>query len=473
MRPVLILLLALAASPSTAQPQYPVLFVHGLGSNDWTWHDAVVAFESEGWGPAYSMHFDLNATTSTLYSDDVRRTALVSFWDFPDLTPDGSVRAREADSFGLPRQVAPVAVDSEPADARAGASRLFVVNFENWHDASTNLMYVHEVRGAWGESDSYCSAVTKQAWALSKMIDAVVAATGAPRVILVGHSLGGLAIREYLQRTGAPAYRTPHGVAAVVMYGTPHLGAQPAGWPGGIYACGSLGGNEAFRDLYLDSNGGVSSVFLYSGSETWATGWHNGDVDTDGTSDDWIVGLDVAGVVGGVVRARDNPAVPLPLDVSYTYVRSTGDWVVPYDAQFLSQVDTDGVLRFAPLGVARGYTTDVGHTGQTRDVAVLREAILSATWTASEAVPGIEARAVEVSPNPTAGLAVATVTVPASGRARVVILDVLGREVDSYDLAGAPSTQASIQIDAQRWPAGVYVVRVDGQAGSARLTVAR
>lgn len=468
----LLLLFTLLSGVAWGQPQYPVIFVHGLGANDWTWDDAVVAFENEGWGPAYSMHFDLNASTSTLYSDDVHRTSLVSFWDFPDLTPGASVRAREADSLGLPRQVVPVAEASEVPDARAGASRLFLANFENWYDASTNLIYVHEVRGAWGESDSHCAAVAKQAWALSKMIDAVTAATGAPRVILVGHSLGGIAIREYLQRTGAPAYRAPHGVAAVVTYGTPHLGAQPAGWIGGVYSCGSLGGDEAFRDLSIDPDG-PDSVLLYSGTEASATGWHNRDVDTDGNDGDWLVGLNVGVVVDGVYRAWDNPAAPLPRDVSYTYLRSTGDWIVPYESQFLSRVDVDGVARFAPLGIARGYTTDVGHTSQTRDVATIRDAVMSATWTAGEAGPGTGPVDLTVTPNPTAGLTVATVTLPSSGRARVMVVDVLGRGVGTYDSVGLPSSRSAVQIDARRWPSGVYVVRVEGRPGSTLLTVTR
>ena len=470
-------LLALLSSSARAQPQYPVIFVHGIGSSDWTWREAVIAFENEGWGPAYSMHFDLNASTGTRYSGDVRRTGLLPFWQFPDLDPLGSARAADADSLGLVRQSAPVETSESggtppEGDASAGSSRLFLANFENWYDASTNLVYIHEVRGAWGQSDSNCSAVAKQAWALSQMIDAVLAATGAPRVILVGHSLGGLAIREYLQRTGAPPYRTPHGVAAVVTYGTPHLGAVPAGWSGGIYACGSLGGDEAFRDLYLDPNG-PDSPLLYGGAESSGTGWHNLDIDTDGTEDDWMVGLNAGSSVGGVSRARDNPAVPLPRDVSYTYLRSTGDWIVPYDAQFLSQTDSDGVLRPAPLGVARGITTGVGHTSQTGDVATLRNAILSATWTSGEAGPSPSGAHLSVAPNPTSGLSVATVSLPASGAARLVVHDVLGREIAAYNVSGIPSSDANVTIRADGWPAGMYVVRIEGQTGATLLTVTK
>ena len=57
---------------------------------------------------------------------------------------------------------------------------------------------------------------------LAHRIDAVLAETGAARLILVGHSMGGLVIRAYLRRHGADK------VSRVVTLGTPYGGSELA-----------------------------------------------------------------------------------------------------------------------------------------------------------------------------------------------------------------------------------------------------
>ncbi|HRL76689.1 MAG TPA: alpha/beta fold hydrolase [Candidatus Accumulibacter phosphatis] len=57
---------------------------------------------------------------------------------------------------------------------------------------------------------------------LARRIDAVLAQTGADRLLLVGHSMGGLVARRYLQRCGSAR------VARLVTLGTPHQGSQLA-----------------------------------------------------------------------------------------------------------------------------------------------------------------------------------------------------------------------------------------------------
>jgi triacylglycerol esterase/lipase EstA (alpha/beta hydrolase family) len=53
-------------------------------------------------------------------------------------------------------------------------------------------------------------------------VDGILAATGARRVIIVGHSMGGLVARAYLRRHGSDR------VARVVTIGTPHAGSVHA-----------------------------------------------------------------------------------------------------------------------------------------------------------------------------------------------------------------------------------------------------
>ena len=53
-------------------------------------------------------------------------------------------------------------------------------------------------------------------------VDAVLAATGATRLVLVGHSMGGLVARAYLRRHGSAR------VARLITLGTPHAGSELA-----------------------------------------------------------------------------------------------------------------------------------------------------------------------------------------------------------------------------------------------------
>ena len=57
---------------------------------------------------------------------------------------------------------------------------------------------------------------------LARRIDAVLGETGAEKLILVGHSMGGLVARAYLQRFGGAR------VAGLVTLGTPHQGSRLA-----------------------------------------------------------------------------------------------------------------------------------------------------------------------------------------------------------------------------------------------------
>lgn len=57
---------------------------------------------------------------------------------------------------------------------------------------------------------------------LAQRIDAVLAETGAARLILVGHSMGGLVVRAYLRRSGAEK------ISRVVTLGTPYGGSELA-----------------------------------------------------------------------------------------------------------------------------------------------------------------------------------------------------------------------------------------------------
>ena len=80
---------------------------------------------------------------------------------------------------------------------------------DGWPVATLNLEPIYT------SIESYVDAVAQR-------VDQVLAATGAPQVILVGHSMGGLVARAYLRRHGAGK------VLRLVTLGTPHGGSELA-----------------------------------------------------------------------------------------------------------------------------------------------------------------------------------------------------------------------------------------------------
>jgi triacylglycerol lipase len=67
------------------------------------------------------------------------------------------------------------------------------------------------------------SDVRSAAGELAQQVERICAATGAPQVHVVGHSLGGLLARYYVQRLGGDAW-----VHTLVTLGTPHQGTMTA-----------------------------------------------------------------------------------------------------------------------------------------------------------------------------------------------------------------------------------------------------
>ena len=150
------------------------------------------------------------------------------------------------------------------------------------------------------------SAITKQGEAVGFAIQQVLSRTGADKIILMGHSMGGLAIREYLQNPIHWHYSTHH-VAKLVTNATPHGGSDS----GTILNTAFLGydqRSEAVRDLrtsypktliYNQHNG----VYLFGGDETLdyihkdaasnflGLTYRNLDVNCNGQEGDHILGL--------------------------------------------------------------------------------------------------------------------------------------------------------------------------------------
>jgi triacylglycerol lipase len=171
---VTMLVAFLWAAPAMAT-QLPVLFIHGFCSSADTWNDTI---------PQLS---------TTRYGNEVPRVYEA---------PGGKAAVRDTITL---------------------ASKTFRIDFS-------------DLNGGFGLVPVANVPTTRKAGELKVIIDAMKAFTGAPKVILVGHSLGGLAARAYIQglgrdRNGATiAYGRD--VAALIMIDTPNQGSNLANLSG-------------------------------------------------------------------------------------------------------------------------------------------------------------------------------------------------------------------------------------------------
>ena len=383
MRPLALLAALLVAAPALAQPAgdcpYPILFLHGYTGSQVSWepftgHPAVAAI----WGPrADVFHAVLNA-----YEDEERIAG-----------PDGVLDTPDDDVL--------VQFVNETNALAPGC--LYADNFENWwnEDPANPRIEVNGDGSPGGslasESDSNEEAAWKQGYALGRMIARVLEANpGKDKVVLVGHSMGGLTAREYLQRrdTGGrpmwwvdPDDPAGHHVAKLLTVGTPHRGSNFFGNPFRVDTTrDDLPdiNSSAVRDLrysyfclFCDSPG----PYLFGGHEGNGFGWHTDDVNCDGDENDVVAGIDIDGRAQGFAKpwdgTTDNPALPLPRDVRYTWLTSDNgggdDDIVDLARQWLydaaGPVPSDGV----PYRLADTLLTDVFHLDEQEDTdAVIR-----------------------------------------------------------------------------------------------------
>ena len=360
---VFLLLLPTFILPQTTQYPYPIIFVHGISGSEETFIETMQYFESNfGWGPINVYDVVLNADdddgSSVLNADvkwddfyfngDLIKVGRRNYNPDPDLCIDGWV-------------------DNN--------SRLYAINFME-----------ERIRGAYGLLNDHFdhsneAAIYKQAAALRQIIIEVLNFTGAEKVILVGHSMGGLAIREYLQRTntGLPGgehtwwidqSESGHKVAKVVTIGTPHYGFDR------IYSPLKMSGNiesnvfpphfgsEAMRDMSIEVENfwtqNFNAPYLFSGSESDVyqnvlsnINFFNKDINCDGTDTNYIVGLNTSNIQP--INKSDNPSIPLPPKIDYTWIvghdaSGLDDGVVTTSRQFLENKG-DSIKAFINVGI--------------------------------------------------------------------------------------------------------------------------
>ncbi len=254
---------------------YPIIFIHGYNGNNTTW-DTLITFMQNTYGYSYGgkmdfcLNYDSSNTTAELFAD---------FHDFTEETGH--------------------TLDSLPCD-------MYTINFENNPDGSYpyNPSFLSNQAGAF-----------KQGYAVKKAIEHVLSITGKDKVMLVCHSMGGLAARVYLQEPNWNQADNKKHVSKLCTIGTPHGGSDfGSGLPFGLNYLYAINEgydlrSEAIRDLRtnyfysyyypFEAFSTAPGVLLFGGLEeldymndqsfftpipTIPISFYNADVDCDGNA---------------------------------------------------------------------------------------------------------------------------------------------------------------------------------------------
>jgi pimeloyl-ACP methyl ester carboxylesterase len=350
---------------------YPIIFVHGLADYENAFAGSMEYLrDHDNLGEINVFDIVLNAdddTESSIMSEDVK-------WE--DFTYDG-------EEINIGRRNYSDDIDEYVHEWTD--SNLFAINFQE-----------ESIDGANGFFNDYFdqsneAAIFKQGFALNKMIQEVLDYTGAEKVILVGHSMGGMCIREYLQRTDEndihvnwidPTTEDGHKVARVVTFGTPHLGSNTSLDPTKSQIPDEFGNSEANRDLLYEYNSYTfcddypQGIYMFGGNEHCIASedgffgnstFDNVDINCNGSQTDDIVGINES-----PESFSYNPEMPLPTNIKYTYITSIwigwnigliGDGAVAIERQWLHDQNDNPV----PLGITDTLLTDVFHTNEGND----------------------------------------------------------------------------------------------------------
>lgn len=300
-----ILLIAFSFSNAIAQKlPYPIIFIHGLNSNDKTWNDMKNALISNynlvnGGNLNVSLNYDNNLATS---NKNIYPTVGADIAFFSDLST-------------------------------ISVGDFYSVNFDI---NNSGQLYPSESSNSFIDVLSNESAITKQGAALRYIIQLVLLKTNRDKVILFGHSMGGLCAREYLQNpTNWTEPNINHHIAKLITTGTPHKGSDAIG--GQIFGVDLR--SEAMRDLKSTySNSGANGVYLFGGNELnsimndTSNNYYNIDVNCDGLSN------------GGVIVGLNQKAPQYNLDYSCiigTGALGLGDIAVNTDSANINNVYTN------------------------------------------------------------------------------------------------------------------------------------
>ncbi len=241
---------------------YPVLFVHGLGMKAESWNtltDSMDVYYGTNFGGRFDfcLNYDGSDSHSNLY-----------FW--PTANADMTLFSGTW----------------VPGD-------YYYLNFDVGDDGSYNpINWGHDVK-------SRMSAAFKQGKAVSEAVRRILQITGKDKVILVAFSMGGLALRQYIQNPSLWQADGKHHIAKIVTAGSPLGGSNASLSEFGDWIMSVDDRSEGSRDVKRSySISGDSAVFVYGGWETYSvidnmmlSDYYNVDVNCNGQEGDYVVGL--------------------------------------------------------------------------------------------------------------------------------------------------------------------------------------
>jgi len=285
----------------TPKTPFPIIFIHGLKGSDQTWNTIKNYFESNyNWINGGRMDFCLNYD-GDLSTSDISNTATIN--DYHDF-------------FNT----------IKPGD-------FYIINFkiDNYGHSDTSQYYT--------DIESNQSAIVKQGKAVQDAIKHVLETTHKDKVILVGHSMGGLAAREYLQNPNIWQADGQHHVAKLCTIGTPNGGSNASFGTSSI-VFDNFGApdeqSEAVRDLRysyiynifdpitlnnIPINNGQGR-YLFGGNESlnWIgsllSPFYNMDINCNG-----IIGDQIYGINDTINHFK------LPLNISYSSLIGNGSLI--------------------------------------------------------------------------------------------------------------------------------------------------
>jgi len=251
---------------ATQNLPYPIIFIHGLDSQGWVWND--LGTQLINYGLSYGGRIDF-----CLNDDGDNTTSNKNLWT----SANNNIPAAD------------IALYTD-YNTNLSVADFYVLNFNidnygrfPWDSGFTDVL-------------SNEAAIAKQGVALKYAIQIVLQKTGKDKVILMGHSMGGLASREYIQNSSNWQPDGAHHVAKLVTTGTPHGGFT------GVNLSPTIDSkSEAYRDLkksYVVSSS--NGVYLFGGYENYPTmnnnylyNFYNVDVNCNGIDGDnsYIIGL--------------------------------------------------------------------------------------------------------------------------------------------------------------------------------------
>jgi gliding motility-associated-like protein len=316
-------------SPSPVYQQhlpYPIIFIHGLHGDSASWNELTDTLTTN-YGMSYGgmMNFCLNQDGIIYKSNAIN--------DYKDWTNESNLKSAD----------------------------FYTINFSvDQYGNSVNPD---------NQIQSNQSGAVKQGLAIRDAIKHVLKITQSQKVILVGHSMGGLAAREYLENTNNWQIDGNHHVAKYLSIGTPHGGSSATGFVIGDILAKLVGFNfdeqsEAIRDLrnyYAVTS--QPGVYLFGGFETYSVmknsfiwDYYNLDVNCDGGKSNYVTGLNNK---------------PLPTDVKYTNVigngstfsliSSSGDGVVSLTSQSLNNYYNYNIKNKSDTFVCNLSNSALGH----------------------------------------------------------------------------------------------------------------